>query len=106
MSYTTTDFKRDVKEILAICEEDLQAIAAGEHREATVEQIEGTIIPEMNQLLEIIERNEIPPRGQNKRWILSAAYITRSWNWDIWSEEKLVRKLPVLATNYMRNLQG
>jgi hypothetical protein len=102
MSYSICDFKKDVKEIISICQEDLQALSNGEKRQATNVQIEGTIIPEMNKLLQMIEKNEIPDK--NQRWILSAAYITRGWNWDIWSEDKLNQKLPRLDDKYRYEL--
>ena len=99
MSYTIKEFERDIKEILEICQEDLKAIEAGESRQATKEQIEETIIPEMHELLEIISKNELPKKN-NERWIESSAMITRGWNWDIWSQDKLNLKLPVLDSNY------
>jgi hypothetical protein len=54
----------------------------------------------MKDLLEKLQNNSIPPMG--KRWILSTACITHSWNWDIWSKDKLVKKLPVLESKYKR----
>ena len=102
MGYSVNNFKEDIQEILTICQEDLHAILNGKTRQATKEQIEKTIIPEMNKLLEMIEKNEIPEKKQ--RWILSAAYITRGWNWDIWSEDKLNHKLPELDNNYRYEL--
>ncbi|MFA5528797.1 MAG: hypothetical protein WC996_09330 [Peptostreptococcales bacterium] len=103
MSYSTKDFIDDIKEILAICKEELRDISKGKPNQATKEQIEGTIIPEMNNLLEMIQKNEMPPKDQ--RWILSAAYITRGWNWDIWSEDRLTTKLPQLDDKYRYELE-
>ncbi len=102
MDYSRIDFKQDVEEVLSICQEDLKEIAKGNSRQATVEQIERTIIPEMRELLKMIEANILPPKGQ--RWLLSAANITRGWNWDIWSDDKLVKKIPVLNTKYRHEL--
>ena len=102
MGYSVNDLKKDINEILTICKEDLNALLAGQARQATKEQIEGSIIPEMNKLLEMIEKNEIPAKSQ--RWIISAAYITRGWNWDIWSEDKLNHKLPELDNKYRYEL--
>lgn len=102
MSYSIYDFKRDINNILSICQEDLHALSVGQIRQATKEQIEETIIPEMNKLLKMIENNEIPPKSQ--RWILSATYITRGWNWDIWSKDKLNLKLPELDNKYRYEL--
>jgi len=103
MGYSIYDFKEDINEILFICQKDLHALFVGQVRQATKEQIEGTIIPEMNKLLEMIEKNEIP--AKNQRWILSAAYITRGWNWDVWSEDKLNKKLPELDSKYRYELE-
>ena len=102
MDYSRIDFKQDVEEILSICQEELKEIAKGNSRQATVEQIERTIIPEMRELLKMIEANTLPPKGQ--RWLLSSANITRGWNWDIRSKDKLVKKLPVLNTKYRHEL--
>lgn len=102
MVYTLLDFKNDIKEILLLCQEDLHDISMGRAKQATAEQIENTIIPEMEDLLRMIEEGKIPPKDQ--RWIASAAYITRGWNWDIWSDDKLNVKLPELDNKYRYEL--
>lgn len=102
MSYTENDFKRDIEEILEICMDELYQISMGNTNQATKDQIEETIIPEMNSLLEMLEKHELPPK--EKRWILSASYITRGWNWDIWSNDKLNLKLPLLDNKYRYEL--
>jgi hypothetical protein len=101
--YSIKDFKNDIQEILNICKEDLLAISRGEKRQATKEQIEKTIIPEMNDLLIKIETKKIPPKGE--RWLNSVAYITRGWNWDIWSEDRLNIKLPELDNIQVSDLR-
>ena len=102
MKYSLSDFKKDIEEILSIRREDLLEISNGNLRQATSEQIVKTIIPEMKALLKMIEENNIPPKEQ--RWITSAAYITRGWNWDIWSNDKLNIKLPELDNKYRYEL--
>lgn len=102
MRYSLLDFKKDIEEVISICEEELLEIAKGNIKQATVEQIEKTIIPEMKALLKTIEKNSIPPKDQ--RWLTSAAYITRGWNWDIWSDDKLNIKLPELDNKYRYEL--
>lgn len=84
-------------------QEELVEISNGIVKQATVEQIENTIIPEMRSLLKLVEENHIPPKDQ--RWITSAAYITRGWNWDIWSDDKLNIKLPKLDNKYRYELE-
>jgi hypothetical protein len=102
MAYLLNDFKKDIEKILSVCKEDKDEILKGNKRQATIEQIEETIIPEMNQLLIMIESKKIPPK--DKRWIESAAYITRGWNWDIRSEDKLNILLPELDNKYRYDL--
>lgn len=102
MRYSLLDFKKDVEEIISICEEELLEISKGYIKQATSEQIEKNIIPEMKALLKSIEKNNIPPKEQ--RWIESAAHITRGWNWDIWSEDELNIKLPELDNKYRYEL--
>lgn len=102
MSYSLINFKKDIEEILSICQEDLEAISAGQKREATIEQIQETIIPEMTKLLEMIDSGEIPPKED--RYILSAGCITRGWEWDIRSKDKLNYILPTLDSNYRYKL--
>ena len=103
MRYLLLDFKNDIEEILSICQEDLLDISMGHNMQVTAEQIEKTIIPEMKGLLKMIENGEIPPKEQ--RWITSAAYITRGWNWDIWSNDNLNIKLPELDNKYRYELE-
>jgi hypothetical protein len=103
MSYSRIDFKNDVEKILSICQEDLQALSIGQGRQASKEQIEGTIIPEMSSFLEMIEKKEIP--SKNQRWIISTAYITRGWNWDIQNCGELAIKLAQLDDKYRYELE-
>ena len=103
MRYSLLDFKNDIKEILSICQEDLLDISMGKDKQATADQIEKTIIPEMKGLLKMIEEGKIPTKEQ--RWITSAAYITRGWNWDIWSNDMLNIKLPELDNKYRYELE-
>lgn len=103
MGYSLRDFKKDIEEILSICQEDLLDISMGKDKQASTDQIEKTIIPEMKGLLNMIEEGRIPPKEQ--RWISSAAYITRGWNWDIWSNDKLNIKLPELDNKYRYELE-
>ncbi|NLD48269.1 MAG: hypothetical protein GX660_13930 [Clostridiaceae bacterium] len=103
MRYTIADFTKDIEKILSICQEDLRDISMGKKKQATADQIEKTIIPEMNNLLKMIEKGEIPPKEQ--RWITSSAYITRGWNWDIWSKDKLNILLPELDDKYRYQLE-
>lgn len=104
MGYLLQDFKKDIEEILTICQEYLLDISMGKDKQATADQIEGTIIPEMRGLLKMIEEERIPPKEQ--RWISSVAYITRGWNWNIWSDDKLNIKLPELDNKYRYELEG
>jgi hypothetical protein len=103
MRYSLCDFKNDIEEILIICQEDLIDISMGKDKQATADQIEKTIIPEMKGLLKMIEEGGVPPK--EKRWITSAAYITRGWNWDIWGNDKLNIKLPELDNKYRYELE-
>jgi len=57
----------------------------------------------MKSLLVLIEAGTIPPKEQ--RWITSAAYITREWNWNIWSDDRLNIKLPELDNKYRYELE-
>ena len=102
MEYSLIDFKNDIKEIIVICQDDLKALSLGQERQAKKGQIEETIIPEMKSLLEKIEKNEIPSKKQ--RWILSTAYITRGWNWDIRNPGLLAKKLAQLDNKYRHEL--
>ncbi|MDR3210107.1 MAG: hypothetical protein LBT36_05745 [Oscillospiraceae bacterium] len=53
MRYSLRDFKSDVEEILNICDKELFGLSIGIKKQATKEQITGTIIPEMKQLPEL-----------------------------------------------------
>jgi len=102
MNYSLCDFENDIREIISLCNKDLFALSIGESRQATKEQIVETIIPEMNNLLEMIKNNDVPV--ENQRWILSTAYITRGWNWDIQNCGELAKKLAQLDNNYRYKL--
>ena len=104
MDYTIEQFKHDIEEVITVCHEEIEAINRGEQREATVSQIEQYIIPEMEQLLEMIELGTLPkPAKYGSRYLKSTQEVLRSWSWDINKDEKLIDLLGWLDTNYHRS---
>lgn len=110
MNYTLENMEIEILDILKECEYILQLISEGKQITATVEQINSTIVPEMNLLIDKIKKDEIP-KEKKDRWILSCAYITRGWNWDIRKNgtidvftKKLGQLICKLDTNYKNSL--
>ena len=103
MDYCIEDMKKDINQILALCKMELNKISNGEYTEATKEQIENHIIPEMEQLIDVLRLDKIPPKGE--RWLLSVAYITRGWNWNINNCSELAGSLALLDNKYRYELE-
>lgn len=101
--YTVENFKKDILKVIELCENDLEKIETNQKTEATKEQIEAYIIPEMNDLLNKIKNDMLPPK--DRRWILSTAYITRGWNWDINAKDELKDILGYLDNRYRYDLE-
>jgi len=78
--YTADDFRQDIQEVIEACFEESDAIMSGEDREATIDQIEGFIVPDVEFLLESLKAGIFPDTGN--RHIMSAQISGENWGWD------------------------
>lgn len=62
--------------------QELSRLNDGEIIEATREELEGTIIPELARLIDEINNNSFPTRRTN-RFLVSFSYAFRVWGWNI-----------------------
>lgn len=91
-------FKKLVLKCKKNCEDTLDSIAHGEICEATADQINSVILPEMEELLKITSPKELPP--PEERYLLSFAYAFRVWEWDMQNPTELYQNLTKLSHMY------
>ena len=75
------EFKEKILRAIRICNKELENRTKGVPGECTEEQINNIILPELKQLLEIINNNQIPKKKQ--RYLNSFAYAFTVWGWNM-----------------------
>ena len=98
MKYSIKQFKQDVLACIELSEKELADRRKGINGESTIDQIENTILPDLNRVLKIIEQEELPP--QQDRYLVSFAYAFRVWGWDMQNPTELYIKLSKLNEHY------
>jgi len=74
-------FKDKLLNTIDLCEKELQARKSGIKGESTVEQLEDIIIPELYQVLQIVEKCQQIPKEQ--RYLNSFANAFTVWGWNM-----------------------
>ena len=81
-----------------ISQNELRKRMNGISGESTISQLENTIIPELNALIEQIHQNNLP--SKEKRFVLSFALAFRDWGWNIRTPTQLFSALCALNDMY------
>ena len=90
-------FKENVRMALKISKDELFRRSVNVPGESTTEQLEGTIIPELEKLL-VMDYSDLPPA--NERFLLSYAYAFRVWEWSLLNPTRLYDLLSELNKEY------
>lgn len=93
-------FRDDVKDLIKMCTLEVQHRKAGINGESTIEQLENTILPELDQLLTKIDHNQLPPLSE--RYLLSFANAFKVWGWDMNKPTEIFVKLTNINNNYSK----
>ncbi len=94
------EFKELILKCKKLCCIELIKIKKDISVEATMQQIETVIIPEMDKLIELIDRNMLPP--QNERYLDSFANAFTVWGWNMQNPSELFIILTELNNKYKR----
>lgn len=92
------NFKNKIIKAITICNIELTNRRNNIQGESTKEQLEKVIIPELNQLLEVINAQILPPKEQ--RFLNSFANAFSVWGWNMQNPTKLFVLLTELNNEY------
>lgn len=82
-----SQLKKHILVCIEEAEKELKRRKNGELGDGTEEEIRDVIIPELNEILLLLEKNQLPE--QNKRYLNSFACAFTVWGWDIRTPSKL-----------------
>ena len=92
-------FKKKVDIALRISKDDLRRRKNDAPGESTIEQLEETIIPEMEKLLKM-DYNNLPP--VEDRYLISLAYALKVWEWSMKNASTLYLLIVKLHEDYKK----
>lgn len=98
MNYSRKFFYNDILKCLEICDKVKRDRKNGIAGECNLEQLNNIILPELKELLIIVDKGNLPP--QNDRYLLSFANAFKVWGWDINNPTELFICLIELNNNY------
>lgn len=93
-------FKEKVLRTIELCSNELQHRKEGILGESTEEQLEKTILPELKQLLELTENNQLPSKQQ--RYLNSFANAFTVWGWNMQTPTEIFVLLTELNNEYKK----
>ena len=92
-------FKKKVDIALRISKDDLRRRKNDAPGKSTIEQLEETIIPEMEKLLKM-DYNNLPP--VEDRYLISLAYALKVWEWSMKNASTLYLLIVKLHEDYKK----
>ena len=91
-------FQRKILKTIELCNVELQNRQEGILGESTKEQLEEIILPELHQLLELVNKNQIPSKQQ--RYLNSFANAFTVWGWNMQTPTEIFVLLTELNNEY------
>lgn len=91
-------FKDLLIKTIQICNKELANRKNGILGESTEEQLTKIIIPELEQLKEMIDTNQLVAKEQ--RYLISFAYAFKVWGWNMQEPSELFSMLAKLNNEY------
>lgn len=91
-------FKEKILRTIELCSNELRYRKEGILGESTEEQLEKTILPELNQLLELIDNNQLP--SKQHRYLNSFANAFTVWGWNMQTPTEIFVLLTELNNEY------
>lgn len=91
-------FKEKIIRTIRLCNEELANRKNGIAGECTEEQLEDIILPELTELINMINNNQCPPK--EKRYINSFANAFTVWGWNMQEPTEIFVLLTELNNEY------
>lgn len=91
-------FRLKLLKIIDLCNIELGRRKKGIYGESTEEQLEKFILPELNQLLKMVNKYQLPPKGE--RYLNSFACAFTIWGWDMQKPTEIFILLTELNNEY------
>lgn len=91
-------FQEKIKEAIDMCKIELQRRKEGIFGESTEEQLEGTILPELYNLLTLVKSEEV--LNKQDRYLNSFANAFIVWGWDMQTPTELFVLLSEINNDY------
>lgn len=91
-------FREQLLKILELCNDELMKRKKGILGESTQEQLETVILPELEQLLKIVDGNTLPQKDQ--RYLISFASAFTIWGWDMQNPTDIFLLITKLNNDY------
>lgn len=92
------DFKNKLLKAIELCEHEANNRKQGISGESTLEQLEMVIIPELKEILEIINMQQFP--AKEKRYLNSFGSAFTVWGWNMQIPTELFIMLKELNDEY------
>lgn len=90
----------NIKHCLDLCNDKLLYLKNGGIDECTIEQLTETIIPELEYILNNIDKCNLPP--QNTRYLISFACAFKDWGWNMKNPSNLYIQLANINDEYKK----
>ena len=91
-------FQEDIEYCIKQCKFEINNRKKGIKGESSLIQLEQFILPELNQLIEKIETNNLPPKSE--RYLISFANAFTVWGWNMKKPTELFLQLTKLNNDY------
>jgi len=92
------NFKRKILKTIELCNTELRNRKEGILGESTKEQLEEIILPELYQVLEQIDHNQLP--SMTNRYLNSFANAFSVWGWNMQNPTEIFVLLTELDNEY------
>lgn len=92
------EFREKILRAIKLCNEELVNRKEGMLGESTEEQLKNIILPELTQLLTMLNRNQLPAKEQ--RYLNSFANAFTVWGWNMQEPTEIFVLLTELNNEY------
>lgn len=91
-------FRKNILDCIDLCIIELSERKNGINGESSLEQLEGVILPELKEIIILLDKKELPNRQE--RYLLSFASAFKVWGWSMQEPTELFIKLIELNNDY------
>ena len=97
------ELKTQILKCIDLSYSEIKKIRRGEQCEATEEQILAIIVPELQELLELLNNHKVPKKSD--RYLVSFANAFTAWGWNMQTPSELFVLLTKINNEYEELLQ-